>query len=108
MKHTILVFLCFYRTRNDNCRHTDHLRGLNQSLFAETIVEHRSIRIYCSETTQHFLSKLPAYTHLSSIYSIVNINQPTTIQHPDDQRTNNIAMILPMQSIIRIIIQIGQ
>ena len=68
-------------------RHTDHLRGLNEPCFADYAQKNRSIRIRCSETTRSFLSKLPAYKYLSNIYSMVNVNQPMTIQHPDDDST---------------------
>ena len=65
--------------------HTDHLRGLNEPLFAQYALNNRSIRIYCSDATRSFLSALPAYKHLSSAYSVVNVNQPLMIQHPDDE-----------------------
>ena len=69
----------------DRFRHTDHLRGLNEPHFASFVQEHRSIRIRCSEATRYFLSQLPAYKHLSKVYSLVLVNQPMTIQHPDDE-----------------------
>lgn len=70
---------------NDYFRHTDHLRGLGDSYFANYVQEHRSIRIRCSEATRSFLSQLSAYKHLSRIYSLVHVNQPMAIQHPDDE-----------------------
>lgn len=66
-------------------RHTDHLRGLDESIFAEYVMTNRSIRIYCSETTRYFLSKLPAYKHLAKFYSVINVDQPFSIQHPADE-----------------------
>lgn len=66
-------------------RHTDHLRGLDDPIFAEYITNNPSIRIYCSETTRYFLSKLPAYKHLTKFYSVVNVDQPFTIENPVDK-----------------------
>ncbi|CAF1317285.1 unnamed protein product [Adineta steineri] len=68
--------------------HTDHLRGLDQSTFSQYITNNRSIRIYCSDTTRHFLSKLSAYKHLAQFYSVLNIDQPFTIQNPADENSS--------------------
>ncbi|CAF0829064.1 unnamed protein product [Rotaria sp. Silwood1] len=65
--------------------HTDHLRGLDEPTFAQYITNNRSIRIYCSEASRHFLSILPAYKHLSQFYSVVNVDQPFTIENPMDK-----------------------
>lgn len=66
------------------CRHTDHLRGLDDSAFARFMIDHPSIRIYCSEASRYFLSKLSAYQHLTKYYSVVRIDQPFIIQNPLD------------------------
>ena len=66
-------------------RHTDHLRGLDGSIFAEYITNNPSIRIYCSEASRYFLSKLPAYKHLTKFYSVVNVDQPFTVENPIDK-----------------------
>ncbi|CAF3835457.1 unnamed protein product [Rotaria magnacalcarata] len=68
--------------------HTDHLRGLNESTFFQYTTTNPSIRIYCSESSRHFLSILPAYKHLSKFYSIINVNQPLTIQNPADKNVS--------------------
>ncbi|CAF3339700.1 unnamed protein product [Rotaria socialis] len=68
--------------------HTDHLRGLDESTFYQYTTNNPSIRIYCSESSRHFLSILPAYKHLSKFYSIINVNQPLTIQNPTDKNVS--------------------
>ncbi len=73
-------FNCFFFRR-----HTDHLRGLDEPIFSQYIMNNRSIRIYCSETTRYFLSKLPPYKHLAQFYSVINVDQPFTIQNPNDE-----------------------
>lgn len=45
-------------------------------------MNNQSIRIYCSEATRYFLSKLSAYKHLSKFYSVINVDQPFSIQNP--------------------------
>ncbi|UJR27594.1 hypothetical protein I4U23_008875 [Adineta vaga] len=68
--------------------HTDHLRGLDESIFSEYINNNRSIRIYCSDATRYFLSKLSAYKHLAHFYSVLNVDQPFTIQNPIDENSS--------------------
>ncbi len=80
-------------------RHTDHLRGLDEAIFAQYVLNNLSTRIYCSDTTRYFLSTLPAYKHLAKFYSVLNVNQPFTIQNPADESKKNREDFLHLSSL---------
>ncbi|CAF0802947.1 unnamed protein product [Adineta ricciae] len=68
--------------------HTDHLRGLDDETFSNYAKSNRATRIYCSEATRYFLSQLSAYKHLSQFYSVLNVDQPFTIQNPENDNSS--------------------
>ncbi|CAF1028967.1 unnamed protein product, partial [Adineta ricciae] len=72
----------------DDDQHTDHLRGLDDETFSNYAKSNRTTRIYCSEATRYFLSQLSAYKHLSQFYSVLNVDQPLTIQNPADDNSS--------------------